>query len=158
MQITESDVRVKFEETSTFYLHIQSGIIAYSPSPMDNAGEFIKIDGNNSQSILENSYISRADLESQAETLNGRVYSFPPEYLTDQSPPLDDYVWLGAVTRTHNISAVTVERVNSNEVLLTIPHAMPRTPSLRDAIQTLAHRGSPLKRIMKITKWQFICR
>jgi hypothetical protein len=153
MQITESDVRVQFEETSTFYLHIQSGMITYYPVPVNNAGASIKImiDHDNSQSILDNSYICRQRL-SQAD--NGLVHSFPPEYRTDQSPPLDDYVKLGAIARTHDISAATADRVGPDEVLLTIPPA-PET-NLQNG--SVAHHFRNIQRLMTLTDWDIVCR
>jgi hypothetical protein len=152
MQIKTDDVRMQFRENSNVYLD-KEGIITHSALIVNDPGVF-RVDVDNSESILQNSYIYTADLEHQAENLNGHVHSFPPEYWTDEAPPLEHYVKLGAVARTHDISAATIERYGPNDVLVTIPPA-PET-TLLDALQ--ARVIPPLHRIVTNAKWEMLCR
>jgi hypothetical protein len=146
---------MRFRDNHYVSLDKSPGIITYSALRANDRGVF-RVDVDNSESIIQNSYILTADLERQAENLNGRVYSFPPQYWPDQDdpPPLDDYVWLGAVARTHDISAATIERYGPNDILVTIPPA-PET-TLLDALQT--HVIPPLREIVDNTNWAIFCR
>jgi hypothetical protein len=122
MQLVENHMQSEFGQSPTFYLNRESGKIAFSGSTENSYSsdsEYIRVDGHNSENILKESYILRADLDSQADT--GLVHSFPPQYWPDESPPLDDYVQLGAVEHHHDILAATIEPHPPNELVITIP-------------------------------------